>query len=84
MKVRGISPCGLWRCLLTVRVLIELDYVFAVPTTKHMTYQTNTVLPYWFKTNILRKKGLESPSLYKNFEFSDSGEEFMGGGNKEV
>lgn len=36
--------------------LEELDYVFAVPTRKHMTYQTGTVLPYWFKTQILRRK----------------------------
>ncbi|PCG96148.1 General substrate transporter [Penicillium occitanis (nom. inval.)] len=31
------------------RTLEELDYIFAVPTRRHMSYQINTVLPYWFK-----------------------------------
>lgn len=34
----------------------ELDYIFAVPTRKHMSYQTGTVLPYWIKTQIFRRK----------------------------
>lgn len=49
----------------------ELDYVFAVPTTKHMNYQVGTVLPYWFKTQILRKKGLVSPTLYQGGGYNE-------------
>jgi hypothetical protein len=29
-----------------------------------MRYQVGTVLPYWFQTQILRRKGLASPQLY--------------------
>jgi hypothetical protein len=36
-----------------------------------MNYQVGTVLPYWFKTQILRKKGLTSPTLYKHDEYSE-------------
>lgn len=43
----------------------ELDYVFAVPTRTHMMYQVKEVLPYWAKTQILRRKGLVSPQLYR-------------------
>lgn len=45
--------------------LEELDYVFSVSTRTHMKYQTFTVLPWWFKTYVLRKKGLHCPELYK-------------------
>lgn len=47
------------------KTLEELDYVFAVPTRTHMRYQWGTVLPYWFNTFVLRKKGLREPVLYK-------------------
>ena len=43
----------------------ELDYVFAVPTRTHMRYQVGTVAPYWFKTVVLRRKGLTPPQLYR-------------------
>jgi hypothetical protein len=29
-----------------------------------MSYQLFTVLPYWFKTTVMRKKGLPEPKLY--------------------
>jgi hypothetical protein len=29
-----------------------------------MKYQVGTVAPYWFKTQVLRQKGLTSPQLY--------------------
>ena len=39
-----------------------------------MKYQAGTVLPYWVKTQLLRRKGLVSPSLYtpKGFGADDS------------
>ncbi|KEF52043.1 uncharacterized protein A1O9_12033 [Exophiala aquamarina CBS 119918] len=55
----------LWLPETKQKSLEELDYVFAVPTRTHMNYQLYQVLPYWFKTQILRRKGLTSPQLYK-------------------
>ncbi|EXJ64595.1 hypothetical protein A1O7_00932 [Cladophialophora yegresii CBS 114405] len=55
----------LWLPETKQRTLEELDYVFAVPTRTHMHYQINQVAPYWFKTNVLRRKGLTPPQLYK-------------------
>jgi len=55
----------LWLPETKQRTLEELDYVFAVPTRTHMRYQINEVAPYWFKTTVLRQKGLTSPRLYK-------------------
>lgn len=46
------------------RTLEELDYIFAVPTKTHMSYQLFQVLPWWFKRHILRKKGAVCPKLY--------------------
>lgn len=57
----------------------ELDYVFAVPTTRHMNYQLFEVLPYWIKTQILRKKGLPSPVLYKLNEYSGESNGYSSG-----
>ncbi|KAL8868114.1 MAG: hypothetical protein Q9174_005206, partial [Haloplaca sp. 1 TL-2023] len=37
------------------RTLEELDYIFAVPTTKHMRYQVFEVLPYTWKRYVLRR-----------------------------
>lgn len=47
------------------RTLEELDYIFAVPTRTHMKYQVRKNLPWWFKTYVLRRKGLAKPQLYK-------------------
>lgn len=45
------------------RTLEELDYIFAVPTRKHMSYQMFTALPYWVKRYIFRMK-VELEPLY--------------------
>lgn len=47
------------------RTLEELDYVFGVPTTRHMQYQVRENLPWWVKSYVLRRKGLAKPQLYK-------------------
>lgn len=62
----------LWLPETKQRSLEELDYVFAVPTRKHMSYQVGTVAPYWIKTYILRRKGLPEPKLYRFDEYSDN------------
>lgn len=66
----------LWMPETKQRSLEELDYVFGVPTRTHMNYQVGTVAPYWIKHNILRKKGLTSPTLYnfKTDSYSDKDE----------
>ncbi|KAF1816426.1 hypothetical protein P152DRAFT_388925 [Eremomyces bilateralis CBS 781.70] len=46
------------------RTLEELDYVFAVPTRKHVNYQTGSVLPWWFRRWILWHKNETCPELY--------------------
>ena len=53
---------------ISTNIRTELDYIFAVSTRRHMNYQVGEVAPYWVKTQILRRKGLQSPTLYK---FSD-------------
>jgi sugar porter (SP) family MFS transporter len=47
------------------RTLEELDYVFAVTTRRHMSYQTFQAAPYFFRKYIFRQKGLTEPKLYR-------------------
>ncbi|GAM36002.1 hexose transport-related protein [Talaromyces pinophilus] len=47
------------------RSLEELDYVFAVTTRRHASYQLGTVAPWWIKRYIFRRKGSVCPELYK-------------------
>jgi len=66
----GLNFIAFWMVFLWLpetkqRTLEELDYVFAVPTRTHMKYQAGQVGPYWFKTYVLRRKGLKEPQLYK-------------------
>ncbi len=41
--------------------LEELDAVFSVPHAKFIKHQNTKTLPYWFKTTILRQKGVTRP-----------------------
>ncbi|KDR75375.1 hypothetical protein GALMADRAFT_123213 [Galerina marginata CBS 339.88] len=53
------------------RTLEELDFVFAVPTSRHISYQTKTFLPYFFKKWVLFRKEATLEPLY-NFEEVES------------
>lgn len=53
------------------RTLEELDYVFAVPTRKHIAYQGGTFLPFWIKKWILWRRDTVLEPLY-NFEEVES------------
>ncbi|KIL64192.1 hypothetical protein M378DRAFT_11588 [Amanita muscaria Koide BX008] len=53
------------------RTLEELDYVFAVPTSKHASYQFTTFLPYWIKRWVLFRRDAELQPLY-NFDEVES------------
>ncbi|KAL8663540.1 MAG: hypothetical protein Q9168_008071 [Polycauliona sp. 1 TL-2023] len=47
------------------RTLEELDYVFAVPTRTHVSYQLKKALPWWIKRYILRRKDAHLEPLYR-------------------
>ncbi|KAL8861920.1 MAG: hypothetical protein Q9178_001790 [Gyalolechia marmorata] len=46
------------------RTLEELDYVFAVPTRTHVSYQLKKALPWWFNRYIMRRRGARLEPLY--------------------
>ncbi|PGH30677.1 hypothetical protein GX50_06541 [[Emmonsia] crescens] len=56
------------------RTLEELDYVFAVPTRTHASYQLFTVLPWWFRRYILFRKNAVCPELY-HLDFASDAED---------
>ncbi|KAI0892611.1 hypothetical protein F4806DRAFT_237235 [Annulohypoxylon nitens] len=47
------------------RTLEELDYIFGVPTLRHMVYQSKTWLPWWFKRYIFFQKDAKLKPLYQ-------------------
>ena len=53
------------------RTLEELDYIFAVPTWKHISYQGTKTLPYWIKRYVFFRKNAAIEPLY-NFEEVES------------
>ncbi|KAF1941048.1 D-xylose-proton symporter [Clathrospora elynae] len=65
LNVVAMVMIFLWLPETKQRTLEELDYVFGVPMRTHMNYQVGHNLPWWFKTYILRRKGLAKPQLYK-------------------
>lgn len=65
LNIVALVMIFLWLPETKQRTLEELDYIFAVPTRTHMRYQVGQNLPWWFKTYIMRKKGLPKPALYK-------------------
>ncbi|KAF9064148.1 hypothetical protein BDP27DRAFT_1334024 [Rhodocollybia butyracea] len=53
------------------RTLEELDYVFAVPTSKHMSYQGTVFFPFWVKKWVFWRRDTVLPPLY-NFDEVES------------
>ena len=47
------------------RTLEELDYVFAVPTAKHMKYQATKAFPWFIQRYVFRNKNAQLEPLYK-------------------
>ncbi|KAI1775391.1 hypothetical protein F4818DRAFT_441488 [Hypoxylon cercidicola] len=47
------------------RTLEELDYIFGVPTSKHMAYQIKTWLPWWVKRYIFFRRDATLEPLYQ-------------------
>ncbi|KAI0137450.1 hypothetical protein BJ170DRAFT_573023 [Xylariales sp. AK1849] len=54
----------LWLPETKQRTLEELDYVFAVPTTTFVKYQTTKTLPYWIQRGIFFNKNATLEPLY--------------------
>ncbi|KAG5914048.1 hypothetical protein E4U61_006153 [Claviceps capensis] len=52
------------------KTLEELDYVFAVPDRTHARYQLGTVLPWWCRRWLLRRRGEKCPPLYRHGDFT--------------
>ncbi|KAF2227551.1 hypothetical protein BDZ85DRAFT_254492 [Elsinoe ampelina] len=50
------------------RTLEELDYIFGVPGSQFIKYQTTKALPWWFNKWVLWKRNAELEPLYKTDE----------------
>ncbi|KAK5047200.1 hypothetical protein LTR84_006722 [Exophiala bonariae] len=59
------------------RTLEELDYIFAIPTRTFMRHQVGTVLPWWIKSQVLRRKIGPCPSLWSFDGHVDNDKEFV-------
>lgn len=46
------------------RTLEEIDYIFAISTVRFIKHQCFRVAPWWFRTYVLRRRGLECPTLF--------------------
>lgn len=55
------------------RTLEELDYIFAIPQRRFISHQCFTVLPWWTKTYIFRRKIGPCPALW-SFEGGGEGD----------
>ena len=47
------------------KTLEELDYVFAVPTSRFAKYQVTEALPWWFRRHVFRQKNAKLRPLYR-------------------
>lgn len=64
LNVIAFCMIFLWVPETKQRTLEELDYVFAVPTRKHASYQLTKTLPYFFKRYVLRNRNARLEPLY--------------------
>ncbi|KAL2213942.1 hypothetical protein CC79DRAFT_1339158 [Sarocladium strictum] len=62
------------------RTLEELDYIFGVPTRRHVAYHLRTYLPWFVKRYVLWQKNAKLEPLYKleNFSGGTKAEAFVG------
>ncbi|KAI0879847.1 uncharacterized protein GGS22DRAFT_182750 [Annulohypoxylon maeteangense] len=67
----------LWMPETKQRTLEELDYIFAVPTSVFIKYNSTKVVPWWFRRYVLRKAGAALEPLY-HFDGPDSDETVSG------
>ena len=65
LNVIALVMIFLWVPETKQRTLEELDYVFAVPTRKHMSYQVTKALPYFFRRYVFRDTSARLDPLYQ-------------------
>ena len=65
-----------WSCLTDYRkrTLEELDYIFSVTTSRHISYQVGTWLPWWFKRYLLCQRRATLEPLYNLDEVAGDAE----------
>ncbi|KAI2468444.1 hypothetical protein F4781DRAFT_422686 [Annulohypoxylon bovei var. microspora] len=63
-NVTAFAMIFLWMPETKQRTLEELDYVFAVPTSVFIKYNSTKVAPWWFRRYILRRGGAALEPLY--------------------
>jgi hypothetical protein len=63
LNITALIMIYLWAPETKQRTLEELDYIFAVPTRRHMSYQVFESLPWWVKRYIFRQR-VELEPLY--------------------
>ncbi|EXJ92159.1 hypothetical protein A1O3_00709 [Capronia epimyces CBS 606.96] len=78
----GLNLCAfvmifLWLPETKQRTLEELDYIFAIPTRTFMKHQVGTVLPWWIKTYIFRRKIGPCPALWSFDGHVDNDKDFV-------
>ncbi|KAI9755046.1 MAG: hypothetical protein M4579_004450 [Chaenotheca gracillima] len=79
----AMNVCAFFMILLFVpetkqRTLEELDYVFAVPTRKHASYQVFKATPYWFRRYVFQNKSATLEPLYQfDTPLADSAKEVV-------
>ncbi|CAL5870583.1 uncharacterized protein PFLUO_LOCUS4822 [Penicillium psychrofluorescens] len=61
----------LWLPETKQRSLEQLDYIFSTSTRTHMKFQVGKVLPWWFRRNVLWRRGEKSPDLYPDLPVLD-------------
>ena len=62
------------------KTLEELDYVFAVPTSKFAKYQLTEAAPWWVKRYVLFQKSATLRPLYKEEHYhADESEQHISG-----
>ncbi|KAK8235885.1 hypothetical protein HDK90DRAFT_485953 [Phyllosticta capitalensis] len=64
LNVTALVMIFLWVPETKQRTLEELDYVFAVPTRKHMSYQVSKAMPYFIKRYVFWNKSATLEPLY--------------------
>ncbi|OJD40562.1 sugar transporter [Diplodia corticola] len=65
LNLTALVMIFLWVPETKQRTLEELDYVFGVPTRKHMSYQITKTLPYFIKRWVLLNKNATLEPLYQ-------------------
>ncbi|KAL7624762.1 hypothetical protein AAE478_006334 [Parahypoxylon ruwenzoriense] len=67
-NVTALIMIFLWMPETKQRTLEELDYVFAVPMSVFIKYNSTKVVPWWFKSKVLRQRNAVEPEPLYHFD----------------